>query len=253
MTQNDTASAPLDAGSKLPFEAEHLEALERMRMLTPYYQWVYEKIAPHLGDRIMDAGCGIGNFTQFLEQTAKYVLAVDLSPKNTAFLNERFRDSMNVEVLNADLEHNLDEIREKRIDTVVCLDVLEHVEDDVALLESFRKVIVPGGTLLIKVPACKWLYGSVDIASSHFRRYNKAELASKAKQAGWQTTSVCYMNIFGVAPYWLKSCVLKRQTNFSRTFPRWQISLLRRAIPAIKIIDGIIGPPIGQSAILVAK
>lgn len=253
MTTSREQACAMNIQEKLPLEQEHLDALERMRILEPYYRWAFSLLEPYIGSRVMDAGCGIGNFTHLLAEKADYVLAVDLSPRNIELLTWRFRGSKIVEILQADLEHDLAAIRKKAIDTVVCLDVLEHVEDDVALLASFRQSIQPGGTLLLKVPACTWLYGSIDVASSHYRRYNKAELAERALRAGWESVRVFHMNVFGVLPYWFKSRILNRSVNFSRTFPRWQIKLIRRAIPIMKVVDGFIGPPVGQSAILVAK
>ena len=238
---------------KLPLEQAHLEALERMRLLEPYYRWTLQLFQPYLGQRVMDAGCGIGNFTAVLADNVAYTLAVDLSPLNIAVLKARFTARAAVEVAQLDLERDIAALTQKRLDTIVCLDVLEHLEDDLGLLRSFRQVIQPGGYLCLKVPACPWLYGSVDVASSHYRRYTLRELAQKATQTGWTPVQVRYTNIFGVLPYWLKSRVLKRSANFSRTFAPWQLHLLQRTMPILQVIDRLIGPPIGQSAILIAQ
>ncbi|QDT91682.1 class I SAM-dependent methyltransferase [Gimesia algae] len=199
---------------KLPLEAEHLAALSRMQSLTPYYQWSIELVAPWLGKRILDAGCGIGNATEQLSAYAEYVLAVDLSPENMKVLQHRFADDPHIECAQLDLDDNMEEIACRNIDSIVCFDVLEHVEDDQALLNQFLKMVQPGGYLLIKVPAGRWLYGSVDIASAHFRRYVKSELKQKAIQSGWQIINIHYMNIFGVIPYFIKSRILKNKLIF---------------------------------------
>lgn len=238
---------------KLQFEGEHLEALERMRLLEPYYRWTLDLFRPYLGQRIMDAGCGIGNFTAVLASEVAYTLAVDLSPRNIAVLRERFCTTPTVEVAQLDLEHDITALQHKRLDTIVCLDVLEHLEDDIAMLRSFRAVLQAGGHLLVKVPACPWLFGSVDIASSHYRRYTLQELRSKASQAGWTPLQVAYTNFFGVLPYWLKSRVFKKSTNFSRTFSPKQLQRLRRIMPLLQAVDRLLGPPVGQSAILIAR
>ncbi len=247
------SSTPLDATAKLQFEGEHLDALERMRMLEPYYRWTLDLFRPYLGKRVMDAGCGIGNFTAVLAPQVAYTLAVDLSPRNIAVLRERFRDMPEVEVAQLDLEHDIAALQQKQLDTIVCLDVLEHLADDVAMLRSFRAMIRPGGHLLLKVPACPWLFGSVDIASSHYRRYTLQHLRSIACEAGWTPLQVAYTNFFGVFPYWLKSRVLKKTTNFSRTFSPQQLQRLRRLIPLLQTLDRLLGPPVGQSAILIAR
>lgn len=238
---------------KLPLEAEHLEALSRMQSLAPYYQWSIELVAPWLGKRVLDAGCGIGNATELLSSYAEYVLAVDLSSKNMMVLQHRFAESENIECAQLDLDEDLKEIADKKIDTIVCFDVLEHVEDDQALLSQFFKMIQPGGYLLIKVPAGRWLFGSIDVASGHYRRYVKSELKQKATQAGWQVERIHYMNIFGVVPYFIKCRILKKQASFSGTMSPRQLTRIKRMLPALKKLDGLIGPPLGQSLILVAR
>ncbi len=238
--------------AKLPLERQHLQALERMRLLDAYYRWTFRLLEPYLGRRVMDAGCGIGSFTHLLARKADYVLAVDLSPRNIEVVQQRFRRSCNVEVLQTDLEHDISHTRSKAIDTVVCLDVLEHVQDDVALMRKFREIVQPGGAMLVKVPACQWLYGTTDIASSHYRRYAKSDLLAKAARAGWESTLAFYMNIWGILPYWFKSRVLRDTRNFSSSFPLWQIRALARLVPLLQVFDRLIGPPVGQSAFLVA-
>lgn len=247
------ANSELNVAGKLPLEAEHLEALSRMQSLTPYYQWSIELVAPWLGKRILDAGCGIGNATEHLRMFAEYVLAVDLSPKNITVLERRFAEYPNVECAQFDLDKNMEEIASKKIDSIVCFDVLEHVEDDRALLSQFFKMIQPGGYLLIKVPAGRWLYGSIDIASGHVRRYVKSELKQKATQSGWYVEKIHYMNLFGVVPYFINCRILKKQTSFSGTMSPRQLARIKRMLPILKKLDRLIGPPIGQSLILVAR
>jgi SAM-dependent methyltransferase len=237
----------------LLYEPEHLEALQRMRLLEPYYRWMLALMRPYLGKRVLDAGCGIGNFTVLLTEVVDYTLAVDLSAQNTAVLRERFRQTPAVAVLQLDLEGDLATLATQHLDTVVCLDVLEHLADDVGVLRNLRTVIRPGGSLIAKVPACPWLYGSVDRASSHYRRYSRRSLTETAVQAGWTSVRVVYTNIFGIAPYWLKSRVLKRQANFSRTFSPGQLHALRLLMPWLQRFDRWLGPPIGQSALLFAR
>lgn len=239
--------------TKLPLDAEQFAANEGMRLLEPYYRWTFHLVEEYLGRRILDAGCGIGGFTQLLAERAEYVAAADLSGRNIEVVRRRFRDAGNVEVFQADLEGDLSEIKKRGLDTIVCLDVLEHVEDDVAVLRKFREIVEPPGALLLKVPACPWLYGSIDVASSHYRRYDPFQLREKAATAGWTCDCVFYMNIFGVLPYWLKGRVLKRKTTLCGSFPSWQIRLLRSVMPVLERVDGFVGPPIGQSAILVAR
>lgn len=238
---------------KLPHETEHLDALQRMKTLESYYRWTYKLFEKQLGNRVLDAGCGIGSFTALLEGRCQLVLAVDLSDENLNVIAQRFANSEVVKPMQLDLDNDAQQIAKYGIDSIVCLDVLEHVEDDAGLLRRFRQIVQPRGRLFLKVPACKWLYGSVDVASDHFRRYHRSELVSKVESSGWNVLSARYMNIFGVVPYFIKSRILQRQSNLSRTFQPWQLRLMQRVMPFLRCADRIVGPPIGQSLVVIAE
>jgi 2-polyprenyl-3-methyl-5-hydroxy-6-metoxy-1,4-benzoquinol methylase len=240
-------------GSRWAHEQKQHLALQCMQVLETYYQWVYELFKPFIGRRILDAGCGLGTFTALMENNADYILAVDSSSKNIEAIRNRFRGSPVVEAVQVNLEHDSKVFGSKQLDTVVCTDVLEHVKDDMALLKLFFEIVQRDGHLLVKVPACRWLFGSMDVASGHKRRYRLKDLQVKSERAGWQIIKVNYMNFAGVFPYWLKGRVLKKDSNYSRTFRPWQLTAIRRIVPMLKMLDQVIGPPIGQSAILIAR
>lgn len=246
--------AELTPVGNLQHEHDHLHALHQMSVLQSYYGWSLSRLLPLVGERVLDAGCGIGTGTEILAANSEYVAAVDLSSSNLEALRRKLGgDQSSVETMQLDLEGDISFLHERHLDTVVCLDVLEHVQNDVDLLAKFLQVVQPGGKLLLKVPAMPSLFGSVDEASSHYRRYSRGSLTGVAENAGWQVANCSYMNIFGVVPYFIKSRVLRRQANFSRTFSPWQLKMLQRFIPVMSRIDRFIGPPIGQSLLLVAE
>ncbi|REJ70034.1 MAG: methyltransferase domain-containing protein [Planctomycetota bacterium] len=238
---------------KLPHEEEHLEALRRMAGMAPYYAWVRDQFEPWIGQRILDAGCGVGNFINQVADRCEYVLGVDLSPLNLEILNRHFAERPNVEAQQIDLDEHVDLLAAKEFDTVVCLDVLEHIEDDSTLLSSLARIVKPGGHVLIKVPACQWLFGSVDVASDHYRRYNRPMLRQRAEAVGLEVLSLRYMNIAGVVPYFIKSRVLKKPANFSRTFTQKQLDRIVRLMPWIRRLDRLTGPFVGQSVVMAAR
>lgn len=238
---------------KLPHEQEHYDALQRLRALRPYYAWVADSFGPALGKRVLDAGCGVGNFFAGVTDRIDLGVGIDLSPVNIADARQRFADQPHLRFVQADLDEQAEALRAERFDTVVCLDVLEHIADDAALLRRLAQIVEPGGHLLIKVPACPWLFGSIDTASDHYRRYNRPMLRRLAQGAGLDIRRLRYMNLAGVGPYFLKSRVLKKQANFSRTFTPKQLDRIRRVMPWLRRLDRITGPPVGQSLILVAQ
>ena len=252
---NQAQAMPTDAlvKQKLPHEQEHFEALQRMNAMLPYYRWVADSFGSALGRRVLDAGCGVGNFFSAAAERVELGIGVDLSPVNIADARKRFADHDNIRFLHADLDEQAQALRDARFDTVVCLDVLEHIEDDAALLKRLAEIVEPGGHVLIKVPACPWLFGSVDVASDHYRRYNREMLRQIAAQAGLEVQRLRYMNLAGVGPYFLKSRILKKQANFSRTFTPRQLDRIRRVMPWLRWIDRLTGPPVGQSLVMVAR
>lgn len=238
---------------KLPHEQEHYEALQRMRAMRPYYAWVADRFGPALGRRVLDTGCGVGNFFGGVADRIEFGLGIDLSPVNIAEARERFADQPHLRFVQADLDEQADALRAERFDTVVCLDVLEHIEDDLSLLKRLAQIVEPGGHVLIKVPACPWLFGSVDIASDHYRRYNRPMLRQLARCAGLEIKRLRYMNLSGVGPYFVKSRVLRSKVNFSRTFTPAQLDRIRRVMPWLRRLDRLTGPPVGQSLLLVGQ
>src|SRR4051812_4251884 len=92
---------------KLPFEEEHLHALNRMRALDSYYRWTFDLLRPYIGGRVLDAGCGVGNFTELVARVADRVVAIDLGSENMRVLAERFKNSAVVEIAQLDLDEGL--------------------------------------------------------------------------------------------------------------------------------------------------
>lgn len=251
---NDQVDVSQSPPENLPREPEHFDALCRMELLNKYYRWTYSLLEPLIGRRVFDAGCGIGNFTELLLDECEYVLAADSSETNLALVKERFNARANLEVLKLDLEAaDWHRVRSRSLDTIVCLDVLEHVEDDVALLRRFGEISEPHARLLLKVPAHPWLYGSIDVASGHHRRYSRKALSAVVDRAGWQVAAMRRMNLFGIVPYWLRSRVLKSPANFSRTFSKRELAIINRVIPLLQRLDRWFGPPAGLSLILHAR
>jgi SAM-dependent methyltransferase len=206
-----------------------------------------------LGQRVLDAGCGIGNFVELLLGRASEVLAVDLSPRNIAVLHERFRGVSNVEVLQTDLDAERSALRARAVDAIVCLDVLEHLDDDAGLVRCFFDILPPDGRLFVKVPACPWLFGTLDVESDHRRRYTRAGLIALARAAGFEVQAARYMNAVGVVPYFVKGRILRRRSTLSNSFTPGQLGWIKRSIGLFRTVDRLTGPPVGQSVVLVAR
>ena len=132
-------------------------------------------------------------------------------------------------------------------DTVVCLNVLEHIEDDLFALEQMHNVLAPDGKLALLVPAHRILYGEFDRAVGHFRRYEKRELAGKLAQAGFAVREMKFFSLLATLPWLINGRIFNRDY-----LPASQANLANRLVPLLKL-EKLIGPPCGLSLIAIAQ
>jgi SAM-dependent methyltransferase len=137
--------------------------------------------------RILDAGCGSGRFMVELAQRGS-VTGVELSETSVALARERQLGEI---VAGSVLEMPF---ADGSFDLAVSLDVIEHLEDDLAALRELRRVVAPGGALLVTVPAYQWLWSGHDEINHHHRRYTRRSLQHAAEQSGWSQTRTTYFN-----------------------------------------------------------
>lgn len=235
-------------------ERMHFDAQERLAQLGNYQRWVLRNFGHSLGRRIWDAGAGIGNVTAHLAKMADFVLATEYSERNLEMLTARFADSERVVVARCDLSGDDAIAFEKHaLDTVISLDVIEHLTDDLHALRMYRRVLVPGGRVLIKVPAHPFLYGSIDAASLHLRRYRRGELRDRLAEAGFHVERVAYMNLVATFPYFVKSRILQRRTNFSNSIDPNRLGLYNRIIPWLERVERVLPVPFGLSLLAVGR
>jgi SAM-dependent methyltransferase len=227
------------------YSGSELDALAEARN---YYNWISGRFAPYLGTRVVEAGAGIGTFTRYLLERAPRarVLALEPAENNFPHLARSFAGDPRVETRHGYLD---DSVEPAAADAVVAVNVMEHVEDDAAFLRTAARALAPGGHLLLFVPALPALFGSLDRAFDHYRRYTRPELRGKLEGAGLRPVEVRYMNLPGVAAWWLAGKVLRRRTvsaRDARVYDRW-------VVPWVRAVESRLSPPLGQSLLAVAK
>jgi glycosyltransferase involved in cell wall biosynthesis len=223
--------------------------LARMARLEPYNRWLADRFRPALGRRILEIGAGFGNMSRHLAGAERLVVS-DLDPVGIEYLKGVFRDQKNVRVASYrfPLEPAArEEIRALAPDTVVCLNVLEHIEQDDATLNDMRDVLAPGGRLILLVPAQKSLYGTLDEHLRHFRRYEKDELTGKLAKAGFTVEECRFLNRPGAIGWWINGRLLKR-----RVLPRGQLAAFKLLMPLLKSEEKR-PPATGMSLLAVAR
>jgi SAM-dependent methyltransferase len=222
--------------------------LNQLAELDRYNNWVYEEIASALGRRVLEVGSGTGNITRFLCADGRQVTATDVVPGYRNELERVFGDRPNVRVGKFDLTAEAPEaFVAEPFDSVVCLNVLEHIEDDLFALSQMRRALAPGGRLALLVPAHQFLYGEFDRAVGHFRRYGKRELTAKLEQSGFAVRRIKHFSLVAALPWLINGRLLKRDY-----LPTGQANLANRLVPLLKL-ERLIGPPCGLSLIAIAQ
>ncbi len=224
--------------------------LDQLQSATHYNQWIFSQIQPHLKGRTLEVGCGNGNFTALIAQQCPQLVAVDLNADYVEQTKARLQSYEHVSVLTADATQ-LDDAQiggAQTFDTIILLDVLEHIENDVELLQRLRRSLAPDGTLLLKVPALDYLYNSLDEAVGHHRRYTLQTLKESFTRAAFAEPTIKYFNMVGILGWWLNGAVLKRTNP-----PGQQVGLFDRCVPLFQAVEANLPCPVGLSLFATAS
>jgi len=219
--------------------------LDIMAKASNYNKWIFEQIEPHLGDKILEVGSGVGSMTAFFDN--KKVCCVDVNDNHIKALQKKYKCHKNITVVKTDLSRNHHKIKDT-FDTIICINILEHVEDDMNMLVNFYPLLKKKGKLILMLPAFKKLYGTIDEADNHYRRYNKKEIEQVLDIADFKIKDVYYMNIIGAIGWYYHGKMLKLKTH-----NEGDIGLFDKLVPAISSIEKVIRPPFGLSLIVVCE
>jgi glycosyltransferase involved in cell wall biosynthesis len=224
--------------------------LRRMAMLAPYNRWLHERFESYLGKRILEVGSGVGNQTRYFVDERERVVASDIEPHYVRELVGRFGERTNVRIASYRFpldDRDRTELHNEGIDTIVCMNVLEHIEDDVSTLTDFARVLPTGGHLVLLVPSLKALYGTLDQHLNHFRRYDREELHDKLAAAGFAVDDMRFLNRIAVPGWWFNSRVLKR-----KVMPKGQLRFFKWIMPLLKLEEKH-PPSFGLSLLVLAR
>ena len=225
-----------------------------MAFAVNYSRWILHRLRPFVGKHIIEVGAGTGSFSQLLLETGPAsITLLEPSPNLFSVLCQRLPAIDTGHVAQA-YQSTLAGIfaganPPRQPDTVVYVNVLEHIEDDEAELRTLHSILPSGGHVLIFVPANRWLMGSMDRQLGHFRRYTLDELTSKCRSAGFEIPFAQYFDLIGIIPWWLKYCVLKSDRMEPRAvqfYDRW-------VVPISRMLERVITPPVGKSIVLAGQ
>jgi len=192
------------------------EILDVLAETPNFNRWMADTVRPFLGGTVMEIGAGIGNLTRHLAPRRKRYIATDIDQEHLARLRNRLHHRPNLEVARCDLTAAADFAPyAAQMDAVVCLNVVEHVDDALGGLRNLHATLKPGGTAVVLVPQGQWAYGTLDRVLGHVKRYSKSELVRRMEQAGFQVEKVIEFNRVTL-PGWFVSGRLLRRVTFSR-------------------------------------
>lgn len=229
--------------------------LEAMGAASNYHRWILAVFKPFLGRHVVEVGAGLGAFSELIlsQHPCETLSLVEPSDEMHGKLAEkasRMDTTTRVETYHANFVNAAPLIKAKQApDSVIYVNVLEHIADDEFELETVRQNLSEGGCIFLFVPALQWLYGVFDERVGHVRRYTKRELEDKLERSGFNILLSSYFDLAGVAPWWIKYRLLKSATMGERGVRFYD----RFIVPAARRIESVASPPIGKNVIVIAQ
>ena len=221
------------------------QILGRLNRAPRFTKWMADVIRPYVGEKVLEIGAGTGNLTvQLIPRTLYWVS--DVNPLYLHHLERVRLDRPYMEVGYTDGEKGESFPKNTKFDTVICLNVVEHLADDLTALTNFRDVLEDQGRAIILVPCGPWLFGSLDEVLGHHRRYTRRQLTDLVERAGFHLEHMLEFNRIGVIAWWLNARLLRR-----RSFGFWQIKLLNTLTPVFRVLDKFLPlPPLSLIAVI---
>jgi SAM-dependent methyltransferase len=212
-----------------------------------YKAFQLELVRPHVGRSLLEVGAGLGEFAAQVTGLERHVVT-DVDAAAVASMARRFADRPEVEARVLDLAGDLEEQVGEPVDTVLAINVLEHIDDDAGALRRMASLVVPGGRLVMWVPGYMQLYGEFDRAVGHVRRYTPTTLASAFERAGLTPLDIKPVNFLGAFAWWLAV----RRGGVGKQKPGLVKAYDRLVVPTTRFVERRVTPPFGQSVLGVA-
>lgn len=216
------------------------ESLETLRDADQYYQWLHSQVKEYIRGKTLEIGAGIGNFAQWGQKSASEYHVSDVDPRLVERLSTEYKHAFEWDLYKTFPGNTL-------YDTIVILNVIEHLEDDKKALQAIHNRLEPNGNLIVMVPAMQFLYGSLDRSFGHYRRYTLNTMSDLMEGTGFQILKRRYVNVIGMAGWFLYGRILKHQN-----LPQQLCSRFNLVLPLLRI-ERPIAHFMGLSLIIVGR
>lgn len=221
------------------------QTLESMSQAVWYNKWTMRKFLPYLSGDILEVGCGIGNFTDFLFHCGN-VWAIDIEKEYIKQIKQP--EKVKAKVGFGDIEKGKYFFSKRKFDSIICLNVLEHIKDDKKALKNMYNLLEKNGFLILIVPAYDFLFGEIDISIGHYRRYNKVKLSKLLTNIGFKIIKSRILNMFGAIGWWFAAKLFA-----DNSVGKAKVKLFNAVAPVILPIEDLIEPPFGTSILIIAQ
>ncbi len=216
-----------------------------MEAAPKYTEWTLARTRPYVGDLLLEIGSGIGNNVRILMQYTD-VIATEIEPIYLEVLRNAYMNTPGVEVREWDVTQPPPPDLPQP-DSILCSNVLEHIEDDRTVVANADLALKPGGRMIFIVPRGEKLYSSLDAAIGHYRRYDQERLQSLFEDLGYKIEELFTLNKIGVLGWWYRGKVAKQEA-----IGRFGLKAFNVLVPIFKLIDPLL-PWKGLSLVIVAR
>ena len=228
---------------------QNLKTIENADNFT---EWMYSEVKPYLRKNILEVGSGIGTYSEKIASDFKErkIIFSDIDDEYVAGLNKRFQDNKNVSCIKLNLENPSDfkNIKHK-VDSAIALNVIEHIEDDVAALNNMYSLLERNSRFVVLVPAHKFLYNCLDESLGHYRRYTKQEIIQKVSRTKFKINKIFYFNFISIFGWYLNGNILKKTIINNNN-----MKFLNALVPGLKVFEkNILRNKIGLSLVAVLE
>lgn len=229
--------------------------LEAMSAASNYHRWILEIFKPYLGAHLVEVGAGMGSFSELILSRHVCETLALVEPSDSMYDQlvahvRRLHTDVKVDTYHSTFVEAAEVIRTRHApDSIIYVNVLEHIADDEGELDAVRLTLSECGRVFIFVPALQSLFGKFDERVGHLRRYSKPELEEKLRRSGFRIIRSSYFDFPGIAAWWLKYRLMKSDTmelGAVRFYDRF-------IIPTVRRIESLITMPIGKNVIAIAE
>ncbi|TAL51508.1 MAG: class I SAM-dependent methyltransferase [Chitinophagaceae bacterium] len=240
---NDTSNSASDPAG--------LHTLQVISKATSFNSWMFDQFRSFLKGEVLEIGSGIGNISQLAMDEGFSITLSDYNTEYTCLLNEKFKHADNVkDILSIDLLHpgfeNYYRSLEKKFDSILLLNVIEHLQNDSAAIQNCLYLLKPGGHLIVLAPAYQWLYCNFDKELGHHRRYTLKSMLLKFKTNDIQVVRKIYFNFLGIAGWLVFGKIFGKKILGSN-----EMSAFNKLVSLAKVMDKLIFNKAGLSVIVI--